>query len=38
MDENDIGTLIVDCTVKLHQDLGPGMKEGITRTINGSLS
>jgi hypothetical protein len=75
MDESDIGTVIVDCAVKLHQDLGPGvletvyevtlahkkqrltylkltglklgyllnfgealMKEGITRTINGSLS
>jgi hypothetical protein len=29
MDENDIGTVIVDCAVKLHQDLGPGLLETV---------
>ncbi len=29
MDENDIGTEIVDCAVKLHQDLGPGLLETV---------
>ncbi|MFW5750427.1 MAG: GxxExxY protein, partial [Planctomycetota bacterium] len=29
MDENDIGTVIVDCAVELHQDLGPGLLETV---------
>ena len=29
MDENDIGTALVDCAVKLHQDLGPGLLESV---------
>ena len=29
MDENDIGTVIVECAVKLHQDLGPGLLETV---------
>nr|MDA3961435.1 GxxExxY protein [Planctomycetota bacterium] len=29
MDENDIGTVIVDCAVRLHQDLGPGLLETV---------
>ncbi len=29
MDENAIGTVIVDCAVKLHQDLGPGLLETV---------
>ena len=29
MDENGIGTVIVDCAVKLHQDLGPGLLETV---------
>ena len=29
MDENDIGTVLVDCAVKLHQDLGPGLLESV---------
>jgi GxxExxY protein len=29
MHENDIGTVIVDCAVHLHQDLGPGLLESV---------
>jgi GxxExxY protein len=29
MHENEIGTLIVDCAVHLHQDLGPGLLETV---------
>lgn len=29
MDENDIGAVIVDCAVRLHQDLGPGLLETV---------
>ncbi|MDA3960860.1 MAG: GxxExxY protein [Planctomycetota bacterium] len=29
MDENDIGPVTVDCAVKLHQDLGPGLLETV---------
>lgn len=29
MHENDIGTVIVDCAVQLHQDLGPGLLESV---------
>ncbi len=29
MNENDIGTLIVDRAVQLHQDLGPGLLETV---------
>ncbi len=29
MHENDIGTIIVDCAVQLHQDLGPGLLESV---------
>lgn len=29
MHENDLGTIIVDCAVKLHQDLGPGLLETV---------
>lgn len=29
MKENDIGTAIVDCAVRLHQDLGPGLLETV---------
>lgn len=28
-DENQIGTIIVDCAVQLHQDLGPGLLESV---------
>ena len=29
MHENDIGTVIVDCAVRLHQELGPGLMESV---------
>lgn len=29
MDENEIGTAIVDCAVRLHKDLGPGLLETV---------
>ena len=29
MNENEIGTVIVDCAVHLHQDLGPGLLESV---------
>lgn len=29
MHENDIGSVIVDCAVALHQDLGPGLLESV---------
>ena len=29
MHENEIGTIVVDCAVRLHQDLGPGLLETV---------
>lgn len=29
MHENEIGTIIVDCAIHLHQDLGPGLLETV---------
>lgn len=29
MHENEIGTSIVDCAVRIHQDLGPGLLESV---------
>jgi len=29
MHENEIGTVIVDCAVRLHRDLGPGLLETV---------
>jgi GxxExxY protein len=29
MEENELGTAIVDCAVHLHQDLGPGLLETV---------
>lgn len=33
MHENEIGTIIVDCAVQLHQDLGPGLLESVYEVI-----
>ena len=33
MDENEIGTVIVDSAVRLHQDLGPGLLETVYEVI-----
>ena len=45
MNENAIGTIVVDCAVELHRDLRPGllnfgealMRDGITRIVHGNL-
>lgn len=29
MHENEIGTIVVDCAVPLHQGLGPGLLESV---------
>ncbi|MFO0702251.1 MAG: GxxExxY protein [Nitrospira sp.] len=29
MNENGIGTIVVDCAVELHRDLGPGLLETV---------
>ncbi len=29
MEENEIGTIIVDCAVQLHSALGPGLLETV---------
>jgi len=33
MTENEIGTIVVDCAVKLHQSLGPGLLESVYETV-----
>ena len=29
MTENEIGKIVVDCAVKLHMELGPGLLESV---------
>ncbi|MFM9066654.1 MAG: GxxExxY protein [Planctomycetota bacterium] len=33
MNENDIGTIIVDCAVKIHRVLGPGLMESVYEAV-----
>jgi GxxExxY protein len=33
MSENEIGTIIVDCAVKLHKNLGPGLLESVYEAV-----
>ena len=33
MDENAIGTIVVDCAVKLHKSLGPGLLETVYEAV-----
>lgn len=33
MHENEIGTIIVDCAVKLHKSLGPGLLESVYEAV-----
>ena len=33
MNENEIGTIIVDCAVHLHQALGPGLLETVYEVV-----
>jgi GxxExxY protein len=37
MTENEIGKIIVDCAVRLHKDLGPGLLETVYEVILGHL-
>jgi GxxExxY protein len=38
MHENEIGTVIVDCAIRLHRDLGPGLLESVYEvTLAGKL-
>jgi len=33
MNENEIGTIVVDCAVKLHKSLGPGLLETVYEVV-----
>jgi len=33
MNENEIGTIVVDCAVKLHKSLGPGLLETVYEAV-----
>jgi len=33
INENAIGKIVVDCAVKLHRDLGPGLLESVYETL-----
>jgi len=33
MDENEIGGIVVDCAVKVHTRLGPGLLESVYETV-----
>jgi len=33
MTENEIGTIVVDCAVKLHMELGPGLLESVYEVL-----
>ncbi len=33
MTENEIGTIVVDCAVKLQMDLGPGLLETVYEVL-----
>ena len=33
MNENDIGKIVVDCAVRLHKELGPGLLETVYEVI-----
>ena len=33
MDENEIGRIVVDCAVKVHMRLGPGLLENVYETV-----
>ena len=33
IDENDIGGVVVDCAVKVHMRLGPGLLESVYETV-----
>lgn len=33
MNENEIGKIVVDCAVHMHQELGPGLLETVYEVI-----
>ena len=33
MNENEIGRIVVDCAVKVHMRLGPGLLESVYETV-----
>jgi GxxExxY protein len=33
MTENEIGTIVVDCAIKLHMELGPGLLESVYEVL-----
>jgi GxxExxY protein len=33
MKENDIGSIVVDCAIKVHQRLGPGLLESVYEVV-----
>lgn len=33
MTENEIGTIVVDCAVKMHMEIGPGLLESVYEAI-----
>jgi len=33
MGENEIGRIVVDCAVRLHKELGPGLLETVYEVI-----
>ena len=33
MNENDIGTLVLDCAFKIHRNLGPGLLERVYESV-----
>ena len=33
MNENEIGTVVVDCSINLHKELGPGLLENVYETL-----
>lgn len=33
MTENEIGTIVVDCAVKIHRELGPGLLESVYEAV-----
>ncbi len=33
MNENEIGSFVVDCAIKVHMRLGPGLLESVYETV-----
>ena len=37
MEENEVGTIVVDCAVRIHRDLGPGLLETVYEVVLASV-